>query len=110
MGPYSWLAVSITSELVATSSLRWVDGFKRPLPLLITVVCYLFSFYGLSLTLKIFPIGIVYAVWSGVGIAMISLIGWVFFRQVLDVWACFGITLILAGVLTIYLMSKSVYH
>lgn len=85
------------------------DGFSRLLPAIGALVCY-FSFYLLSLILCSLPVGIAYALWSGVGIIGISLIGWFFMNQKLDAAAMAGIALIIAGVLVINLFSQSGAH
>src|SRR4051812_11944582 len=79
-----YLAIAIVAEVVATSSLRAADGFTRPVPSVTVVVGYALAFYFVSLTLRAIPLGVTYAVWSGVGIALISLIGRFVYRQELD--------------------------
>lgn len=108
----SWLllAIAITAEIIATSALKASDGFTRLYPSLITIVGYVISFYCLALTLRVIPVGVVYAIWSGVGIVAISIIGYLVFRQVLDGAAMAGIGLIVAGVLVINVFSSSVRH
>jgi small multidrug resistance pump len=103
-----FLLMAIVAEVIGTSALRASDGFTKLAPAGVTIVGYAVSFYFLSLTLRAIPVGIAYAVWSGVGIVLISLIGFVVFRQALDAPALVGIGLILAGVLVIYTMSNSV--
>ncbi|MDR1484358.1 MAG: multidrug efflux SMR transporter [Planctomycetaceae bacterium] len=103
-----FLAIAILSETVATSALKSSDGFKNIIPSIIVVVGYLISFYFLSLTLKQIPIGIAYAVWSGVGIVLISAFGYFVFKQVLDIPAIIGLSLIIIGVFVINLFSKCV--
>ncbi|OZI71431.1 DMT family transporter [Bordetella genomosp. 12] len=105
-----FLAVAIAAEIVATSALKASDGFSRLLPSIITVAGYMVSFYFLSLTLRELPVGIAYAVWSGVGIVAISLIGVFLFQQTLDLAAILGIVLIVAGVIVMNVFSKSVGH
>lgn len=105
-----YLALAICSEVVATSFLKTSDGFSRLGPSLIVVAGYASSFYFLSLTLKAIPLGVAYAVWSGVGLVLISMVGSVFHQQHLDVPAMVGIFLIVTGVLVINLYSKSVVH
>jgi small multidrug resistance pump len=107
---YLWLFLAICSEVVATTCLRLSEGFTRPLPAAITVIGYGVSFYLLSLTLRFIPVGVVYAIWSGTGIVLIALIGWVFLKQALDLPALAGMGLILAGVLVINLFSRTVGH
>ena len=107
---YVHLGVAIVAEVIATSAFKASDGFTRPWPSLVTVLGYGVAFYFLALTLRVIPTGIAYAVWSGVGIVLISAIGWVWFRQALDPPAMIGMGLIVAGVLVINLFSKSVGH
>ena len=104
------LGIAIVSEVIATSALKAAEGFTRPIPSLIVVVGYAASFYLLSLTLKTIPIGITYAIWSGVGLALISIVGWVVYEQKLDTASMFGIGLIVAGVMVIHLLGKSAPH
>ena len=104
------LSIAIAAEVTATSFLKSAEGFSRLVPSAIVVVGYAISFYCLSLTLKTLPVGIVYAIWSGVGVALITLIGWTFFSQVLDTAALVGIALIVAGVIVINVFSTSVSH
>jgi len=107
MTGYAWLALAIVAEVIATSALKAAEGFTRPGPSIITAVGYAIAFYGLSQTLKTLPVGIAYAIWSGVGIVLVTGIAWVLYRQRLDAAALAGIALILAGVLVINLFSKS---
>ena len=108
----SWLllAVAIFSEVIATSALKASDGFSKTTPSIIVLVGYGLAFYFLSLTLKTIPVGVAYAVWSGVGIVFVSLIGWFWFEQKLDFPALLGIGFILTGVLIMNVFSKSVAH
>lgn len=103
-----FLAVAIVAEIFATSALKASSGFTRLWPTLGTVGGYLVSFYFLSLTLRELPVGVVYAIWSGVGIVAISLIGWLVFKQALDLPALLGIALIVAGIVVMKAFSKSV--
>lgn len=105
-----YLAVAIVAETVATTALKSAESFTRLWPSLITVAGYAISFYCLSLTLKVLPVGIVYAVWSGVGIVLISVLGWLVHKQTLDLPALIGIAFILAGVVIINGFSDSVAH
>ncbi len=105
-----YLLVAIVAELVATSALTASQGFSRPLPSVIVVTGYAIAFFFLSLTLRSIPVGIAYAVWSGVGVVLISLAGLVLFGQRLDLPALLGIGLILAGVLVINLFSDVSAH
>lgn len=105
---YLLLGIAIIAEVIATSLLKASAGFTKLIPSLIVVMGYSTAFYCLSLTLKTLSIGIVYAIWSGVGVVLVTLIGKVFFQQQLDSAAQLGIGLIVLGVLVINLFSKSV--
>ena len=107
---YAFLAISIIAEVIATSALKASEGFTRFAPSAVVAVGYAISFYFLSLTLKVLPVGIVYAIWSGIGIVLISAIGWVIYGQKLDAAALVGMSLIVAGVLAINLLSRSAGH
>lgn len=102
-----YLAVAIVAEVIATSALKASDGFTRSGPSIVVAAGYAVSFYFLSLALRGMPISVAYAVWSGVGIVLISLIGWRLYGQALDAPAFVGIALIVAGVLVLRLWSKS---
>lgn len=110
MNAYLYLAIAIIGELAATSALKASDGFSKLMPSLVVVAGYGVAFYFLSLTLRTIPVGIAYALWSGVGIAIISVIGWLFFKQSLDLAAGIGIALIVAGVIVLNFFSKSSVH
>lgn len=105
-----YLAIAIASEVVGTSFLRASEGFTKLAPSLMVVVGYGLAFFFLSLTLKEIPVGIAYAVWSGVGVTLIAAIGWIFFGQKLDAAAIVGIGLIVAGVIVLNLFSKTAAH
>ncbi|WP_338881149.1 SMR family transporter [Achromobacter veterisilvae] len=105
-----YLGVAIVAEIFATSALKGSEGFTRLVPSIVTVSGYLISFYFLSLTLREIPVGIAYAIWSGVGIVLISIVGAVFFKQHLDTPALIGVGLIIAGVVVMNVFSKSVAH
>jgi small multidrug resistance pump len=98
MHPIAWLALAIGSEIIATVSLKVSDGFTKPIPAVVVVVGYAISFYALSITLRNIPLGVVYAVWSGVGTAAVVLIGVFLFREMLDAVKVGGIGLIIVGV------------
>ncbi len=93
-----YLAIAIVSEVIATSALKASDGFTRLTPSVIVVVGYGVAFYCLSLTLRSIPVGMVYAIWSGVGIVLISLVGWLMFDQTLSPMALLGMAFITVGV------------
>ena len=103
------LAIAIVAEVIATSALKAAAGFTRPLPSLVVVAGYGLAFYFLSLTLLVIPMGVAYAVWSAVGIALVSLIGWLVYDQRLDAPALLGMGLIVAGVAVIQLFSRTAH-
>jgi small multidrug resistance pump len=98
MHPVLWLALAIGSEIAATVSLKLSDGFRQLGWGAVVVIGYGISFYALSVSLKSIPLGVVYAVWSGIGTAAVVVIGWVLFREVLDAVKLAGIGLIIIGV------------
>lgn len=102
-----YLSIAIITEVIATSALKASEGFTVLIPSILVIVGYGLSFYFLALTLKTLPVAIVYSIWSGVGIALISLIGFIIFKQSLDGPALAGIGLIAAGVVVINTMSNS---
>lgn len=108
--PYGLLAIAIVAEVIATSALRASEGFTRIVPALVVLLGYGISFYCLSLTLKSLPVGIVYAIWSGVGIVLITLVAIVMYRQIPDLAAVAGLSLIVAGVVVLNLFSKMQAH
>ncbi|MGF6656657.1 small multidrug resistance pump [Paraburkholderia youngii] len=108
--PYALLAIAIVAEVIATSAMRASDGFSRLLPSMGVVFGYGIAFYCLSLTLRSIPVGIVYAIWSGAGIVLITLVALVLYRQVPDVPAIIGLGLIVAGVAVLNLFSKMQAH
>ncbi len=110
MPPYALLAISIVAEVIATSAMRASEGFSRLVPAAVVVFGYGIAFYCLSLTLKSIPVGIVYAVWSGAGIVLITLVAVVMYRQVPDVPAIIGLGLIIAGVAVLNMFSKMQAH
>ncbi|CAH1669036.1 MAG: multidrug efflux SMR transporter [Chelatococcus sp.] len=107
---YIYLLIAIIAEVVATSALKASDSFTRLGPTLVTVVGYGLAFYFLSLTLRTIPTGIAYAIWSGVGIVLISAVSWIWFKQSLDWPAFLGLGLIIAGVIVVNVFSRSVGH
>ncbi len=105
-----YLVIAIISEVLATSALKASEGFTRMNLSIVVVIGYCLAFYFLSLTLRTIPVGIAYAVWSGVGVVLISLAGWLIYRQPLDTAALIGIALITAGVIVLNVFSKSASH
>ena len=104
---YAYLLIAILSEVLATSMLKASDGFTKLIPSIVTFIGYSVSFYFLSMVLKYIPIGISYAIWSGLGIVLISIVGLLAFKQELDLPGIFGMVLIISGVIVIHLFSGS---
>jgi small multidrug resistance pump len=107
---YLHLLVAIVAEVVATSCLKQSDGLSRPGPTAAVVAGYAIAFYFLSLALRTVPVGMAYAIWSGAGIVLVSLAGWVLFRQAIDTAGLLGMGLILAGVVVMNVFSQSGGH
>jgi small multidrug resistance pump len=110
MSAWVALAIAIFSEVIATSFLKASDGFSKLWPSVIVIVGYASAFYFMSISIKSIPVGVTYAIWSGTGIVLIALVGWLVMGQKLDWPAILGMSLIVAGVLVIQLGSKSVGH
>jgi small multidrug resistance pump len=104
------LIFAVIFETIGTTALQASQQFTKLGPSIIVVIAYAAAFYLLALTLKTMPVGIMYAIWSGSGIVLIALIGWVVFRQTLDWPAVLGMALILAGIVIIQVFSKSATH
>jgi len=107
---FVYLIIAIILEGIGTSALQASEQFTKPKPLILTAIGYATSFYFLSLVLRTMPVGIAYAIWSGLGIVLITLVGLVWFGQKLDMPAVIGLALIIAGVGTINLFSSTVSH
>ena len=107
---YLYLAIAIVAEVIATSALKASAEFTKLGPSLIVIIGYAFSFYLMTLVLRTIPIGITYAVWSGVGIVLVSVVGVFLYKQTLDLPAILGISMIVAGVIVIHVFSKSFNH
>lgn len=107
---YGALFAAIICEVVGTSFLQQSQQFTRLVPTILMAVFYGAAFYLLSFTLKTVPVGVAYAIWSGLGIVLISAVGYVFFRQTLDLAAMIGLGLIIAGVVVVNVFSKTVGH
>ena len=104
------LAIAIVAEVIGTTALKASNEFTRLWPSLIVVAGYGTAFYFMALSMRVLPVGIMYAIWSGMGIVLVSTFGWVVYRQVLDVPAMIGMGLIIAGAIVINVFSKSVVH
>lgn len=107
---YLYLAIAIIAEVIATSALQASQGFSKIAPSILVVAGYAVSFYFLSLVLKSIPVGIAYAIWSGMGIVLITLVGVAVFKQMPDLPAILGMVLIVSGVVVIQLFSKTTGH
>ena len=107
MNNWVYLGLAIVSEVLATASLKSTEGFTRLVPSLVVLVGYSAAFYFLSLTLDTIPIGVAYAVWSGVGVATITLVSFVLYDQKIDLAGLVGIGLIVAGVVVLRLFSET---
>jgi small multidrug resistance pump len=107
---YVYLTVAVIFEVIATTALKETQAFTRLTPSLVVVVGYGLAFYFLSLTLRTMPVGVVYALWCGAGIILVTAIGWLWFRQALDLPALAGMGLIMAGVAVINLFSNTLTH
>ena len=107
---YGSLILAIACEVVGTSALKASDEFSRLVPTLIVAVSYGCAFYLLAIVMRTVPVGVAYAIWSGLGIVLISVIGFFCFGQKLDTPACIGMGLIVAGVLVVNLFSNSIGH
>ena len=107
---YVYLAVAIIAEVIASSALKSSQGFTKPLASIIVVLGYGIAFYCLSIVLKTIPIGIAYAIWAGLGIVLITIVGYFFYQQKLDAAAVIGMTLIVGGVVIINFFSTSLTH
>jgi len=105
--PYLILFLAVLAETIGTTALQASQQFSRLVPSVVVVVAYAAAFYLLASALRFFPVGIAYAMWSGLGICLIAVIGWLVFGQRLDLWAIVGIGLILAGILVINALSGS---
>lgn len=105
-----YLAAAILFETIGTTALKASDGFTRALPSVLVVLAYGVSFWLLAQVLRVMPVGIASAVWSGLGICLIAAIGWLVFGQRLDTPALLGMTLIIAGIVIINLFSTATPH
>jgi multidrug transporter EmrE-like cation transporter len=107
MNKWLLLGIAIVAETIATSAMKSSEGFTKLIPSIVVVLGYGVAFYFLSITLRTIPVGIAYAIWSGVGIVLITLVGWMVFGQKMDAPALIGMGLIIAGVVTMNVFSKA---
>lgn len=107
---YLYLAIAIIAEVAATSALKASDEFTRLVPSIIVVVGYGVAFYFMTLVLRVIPIGITYAIWSGLGIVLVAVVGFFLYKQIPDIPAMIGMGLIISGVVVIHVFSKTISH
>ncbi len=107
---YVYLAIAIVAEVIATAALKSSEEFSKLVPSVIVVIGYGVAFYCLSMVLKTIPVGLTYAMWSGLGIVLISIVGVIAFEQKLDLPAIIGILLIISGVIVMNVFSSSISH
>lgn len=110
MTGYLYLGIAIAAEVIATTSMKSLAGFSKPLPLALVICGYGLSFWMLALVVKSIPVGIAYAIWAGLGIVLVSIAAALIYGQKLDLPAIAGMTLIVAGVVVIQLFSASTGH
>lgn len=110
MSGYLYLAIAVTAEVIATTSMKSISGLSKPLPLMLVIVGYGISFWMLSLVVKTIPVGVAYAVWAGLGIVLVSIAATFIYQQRLDLPAMLGMGLIVAGVMVIQLFSQTTGH
>ncbi|MBT0007540.1 SMR family transporter [Vibrio alginolyticus] len=107
---YLYLTIAIIAEVIGTSALKASEGFTQTLPSIVAIIGYGVAFYFLSLVLKAIPVGVAYAIWSGLGVVLVAIVGTVVFNQKLDLAAIIGMLLIIAGVFVMNIFSTSVKH
>ena len=107
---YLFLTIAIIAEVAATSALKASEEFTRLTPSIIVIVGYGVAFYFMTLVLRVIPIGITYAIWSGVGIILVAVVGFFLYKQTPDIPAIIGMGLIISGVVVIHLFSKTISH
>ena len=105
-----YLAIAIIAEVTATSALKGSEEFTKLIPSIIVLIGYGISFYFMTLILRTIPIGITYALWSGLGIVLVTIVGIFLYKQIPDTAAVIGMSLIVSGVITIHIFSKTIDH
>lgn len=110
MKNFLFLFLAIVFEIIATSALKKSEEFTKSIPSIITIIGYCGAFYCLSFAIRTIPVGFAYAIWSGVGIVLITIIGAIFFKEIPDLPAIIGLALIVIGVIVINVFSKTVAH
>ena len=107
---YLYLSIAIIAEVTATSALKASAEFTKLMPSLIVVIGYIVAFYFMTLVLRYIPVGITYAVWAGVGIVLVVIVGAILYGQIPDIPAVIGMGLIISGVVVIHVFSRTVGH
>jgi len=107
---YVYLALAIVTEVIGTSLLKETGEFTKLVPSVIVVICYLLSFWLLTLTLREMAVGVMYAIWSGLGIVLVAVVAAIYYKQIPDIATIIGIVLIVVGVVVMHLFSNSVQH
>ncbi len=107
---YVYLGIAVTAEVVATSALKATNEFTNLVPSVLVIAGYVIAFYCLTIVMRTIPVGVAYAIWSGVGMVVVTILGIAFYREIPDLPAVLGIVLIIAGVVVIQLLSKTVNH
>jgi small multidrug resistance pump len=110
MTGYIYLAIAIAAEVIATTSMKAIDGFNKPLPLILVIGGYAIAFWMLTMVVRSIPVGIAYAIWAGLGIVLVSVAALVLYQQKLDAPAVLGMGMIVSGVVVIQLFSNSTGH
>lgn len=110
MSGYIYLAIAIAAEVIATTSMKAISGFSKPLPLILVITGYGLAFWMLTLVVRSIPVGVAYAIWAGMGIVLVSIAAAYLYGQKLDLPAILGMGLIVAGVVVIQLFSASTGH
>jgi small multidrug resistance pump len=110
MEKWIFLIIAIVCEIIATLALKYTAGFANLRPSIIVILGYTTGIYFLSRTLHYMPVGIAYAIWTGVAVGFVALISWIYFREPLDFGATLGLLLITSGIVVINLFSKSLFH
>ncbi len=107
---YYYLALAIAAEVAGTSLLKVTEEFSKPIPTTFLVIFYFISLWLMTLALRELPLGVVYAVWSGLGIVLVAMIGAFVYKEVPDLASMIGMALIISGVIVMHLFSKSIQH
>ena len=107
---YVYLALAIVTEVIGTSLLKETGEFTKLVPSVIVVICYLLSFWLLTLTLREMAVGVMYAIWAGLGIVLVAVVAAIYYKQIPDIATIIGMVLIVVGVVVMHLFSNSVQH